>query len=410
MNRNLKVSKNMIFITITMIFLVIAVWFSEMAGTKETVEQVHRGDYGSAVRTERFRVEVDGKEEEVQIQISPRTYKEAEIHLLMQEALEVLDIKILGENVSFDHVDSSLVFPSSLEGYPFLISWELSRYDVLTLSGELIPAELEKADPEKLGVLVTITAVLVYEDIEAQYQREVKLFQEEKELTISEQIEQYVDAMDEMTREEEALILPNTWNGKPLTWSVPEESNIPVLSFLAVLIIILFGLREKQMESQKQKEKKKEMLVDYPEIISQFTMLMGAGMTAKKVWEKVAEDYKVQKRETGKTRAAYEEIVFTWQEMQSGVPEMECYERFAKRCELLPYMKMGVLLAQNLRKGSKGLSEMLSLEAVQAMEERKARARKLGEEAGTKLLIPMVIMLIVVFAIVIVPAFWSAQL
>lgn len=53
-------------------------------------------------------------------------------------------------------------------------------------------------------------------------------------------------------------------------------------------------------------------------------------------------------------------------------------------------------MSQNLRKGTKGLSELLKLESIQAFEERKARAKRLGEEAGTKLLLPMFLMLVVV--------------
>ena len=48
-------------------------------------------------------------------------------------------------------------------------------------------------------------------------------------------------------------------------------------------------------------------------------------------------------------------------------------------------------------------------EAVQALEDRKSRARQLGEEAGTRLLIPMLLMLIIVITIVVVPAFLSIQ-
>ena len=59
-------------------------------------------------------------------------------------------------------------------------------------------------------------------------------------------------------------------------------------------------------------------------------------------------------------------------------------------------------MSQNLRKGTKGLSELLKLESIQAFEERKARAKRLGEEAGTKLLLPMFLMLVVVLIIVIV--------
>ncbi len=67
-------------------------------------------------------------------------------------------------------------------------------------------------------------------------------------------------------------------------------------------------------------------------------------------------------------------------------------------------------MSQNLRKGTKGLTQMLRMEAIQAFEERKARAKRLGEEAGTKLLAPMFLMLAVVLVIVIVPAFLSIQL
>ena len=74
------------------------------------------------------------------------------------------------------------------------------------------------------------------------------------------------------------------------------------------------------------------------------------------------------------------------------------------------YMRLGALLSQNLRKGTRGLTQMLRMEAIQAFEERKARAKRLGEEAGTKLLAPMFLMLAVVLVIVIVPAFLSIQL
>ena len=53
---------------------------------------------------------------------------------------------------------------------------------------------------------------------------------------------------------------------------------------------------------------------------------------------------------------------------------------------------------------------MLKTEAIQAQEEQKAHAKRAGEEAGTKLLLPMFLMLAVVLVIVIVPAFLSVQL
>ena len=72
--------------------------------------------------------------------------------------------------------------------------------------------------------------------------------------------------------------------------------------------------------------------------------------------------------------------------------------------------KFGMLLSQNLRKGTKGLTNLLQREAQEAFEERKNMAKKLGEEAGTKLMIPLFLMLAVVFVIVTVPAFLTIQI
>lgn len=47
---------------------------------------------------------------------------------------------------------------------------------------------------------------------------------------------------------------------------------------------------------------------------------------------------------------------------------------------------------------------------AEAFEERKNMAKKLGEEAGTKLMIPLFLMLAVVFVIVTVPAFLTIQI
>lgn len=148
---------------------------------------------------------------------------------------------------------------------------------------------------------------------------------------------------------------------------------------------------------------------DYPEIISKLTLLLGAGMTVKRAWRKIVMDYEEEKDIWG-IRYAYEEMRQGCNEMESGITEAESYERFGRRCGMQIYVKLGALLSQNLRKGAKGMNQILKTEASQAFEERKARARRLGEEAGTKLLAPMFLMLAVVLVIVIVPAFMSVQM
>ena len=93
--------------------------------------------------------------------------------------------------------------------------------------------------------------------------------------------------------------------------------------------------------------------------------------------------------------------------MQGGIYEAEAYERFGVRCGLSQYKVLSVLLVQNLKKGNQNLLELLEREEAVAEDERKRSAKVRGEEASTKLLLPMVLQLIVVLMILMIPAFFS---
>ena len=131
-------------------------------------------------------------------------------------------------------------------------------------------------------------------------------------------------------------------------------------------------------------------------------------MTVRTAWERIVEEYQKQKK--GEGRYAYEEMQKTWYEMNSGVGERRSYERFMQRCQVKVYQQLGMMLQQNLQKGNQGMTEILRREAMQAFEERKALAKIQGEEAGTKLLLPMFLMLAIVLVMVIIPAFLSLQI
>lgn len=67
-------------------------------------------------------------------------------------------------------------------------------------------------------------------------------------------------------------------------------------------------------------------------------------------------------------------------------------------------------LIQNLRKGSDQLVPVLRLQAAACWENRKNIARKLGEEASTKLLFPMAIVFVAILIMVMTPAVMQIQI
>ena len=392
---------------VAVIILSITIWSSRSESQEEA--KIPRNDYGQAAKKEYFEVQPEGeKREEIEIEIQPREYTEAEIMSMFRQAMKKLDKEVIGENKTADHIQKNLSFPNKISGFPFEIVWELSRYDVVDMNGAIQKEKVRELDKTGEGILMELSAVLRYKEREALYSTQIRIFDTTVKKGTKEKILALIREEDEQSKENKYLILPKQLEGKALSWSKKRDSKLPALVILALVGGGCVVLLDKQKKEQEKKARLTQMLVDYPSIISQFTMLMGAGMTAKNTWKKITDDYR-KKKDQGKARAAYDEMLMTWQEMQSGFPEAEAYERFARRCGLPPYMKFGALLSQNLKKGAKGMADSLKMEAVQAMEERKSRAKKLGEEAGTKLLGPLFLMLTVVMAVIIIPAFWSIQ-
>lgn len=196
--------------------------------------------------------------------------------------------------------------------------------------------------------------------------------------------------------------LPSRWNGKSLVWSVPPDNSGSLLAALflaAAMALVVVKAREEQAALAKRYE---QLLMDYPGLIMKFTLLVQAGMTVRRAFQKIALDYKKKKIES--PRIAYEEIVAACNEMESGISETEAYRRFGERCGQVKYKTFATLLIQNLQKGSRYLSDMLEKESMEAWDDRKRNARVLGEAATTKLLVPMVLMLLVVMAVIMIPA------
>ena len=123
-------------------------------------------------------------------------------------------------------------------------------------------------------------------------------------------------------------------------------------------------------------KRKKELLYDYSEVVSKLTLLLGAGMTTRMAWHKIAADYK-DNIEHGKAvrRPVYDEICKTDYNIQAGISELKAYEQFGKRCDTREYMKLAALLQTNIRKGTKELRRLLEEETADAFEKRKNMAK-----------------------------------
>lgn len=365
---------------------------------ERNIKYLERNSYGEGGYEETLFAEIQGKTQEITVYVEEESYTEKEIEHYIKEAKKELDkwlkkVKKGGKDFRF---------PQSLEGNPVKISWSTGNPEILSWEGML-----GEDIPEK-GENVEIVAFLSLGEGTEIWQKKVTVYppslSEKKKL--QKEIQKEAELLSE--NPSEPLYLPQTVRGEEIRYRKTGTETGRIICIMSLVLGLGVYPLQKEKEKKKQELVKKEMQRDYPDIIQKLVLFLRAGFTIRKAMEKIADGYlRSKEKYHAKERSAYEEIVRTCKEMQGGIYEAEAYERFGVRCGLSQYKVLSVLLVQNLKKGNQNLLELLEREEAVAEDERKRSAKVRGEEASTKLLLPMVLQLIVVLMILMIPAFFS---
>lgn len=386
--------------------LALVVQGKEWGQKQENSLVLQRKEAGEGERIEAFRLEVPELETETEytVTIPEQILAGPEKEKLFEGAEEEINASFCGANASMEHITEKVVLKKELADGLISAEWRFDDYDVMNPDGSI---QEENVPPE--GVIVTATVEMTYGEESRLYEFPFYVYPRKKTPleSVFAELKAYFREHETNAGESE-VTLPAQAAGYELAWE--EKPNHTALIFLALgaIAAVLIELSEKQKDADRQKERGKELLSDYPEIVNKLSLLLGAGMTVSMAWERIITLYEKQKEAGLQTeRPAYEEMRQTSREIRDGVGERTAYEQFGERCGLRPYRKLSALIVQNLRKGAKGMTALMTAEADEAFELRKNLAKKLGEEAGTKLLAPMLMMLGVIVVILMVPAFLS---
>ena len=363
---------------------------------------VERNAYGEGKFPVALSARAEGNEEEIfAYLVEERKYTKEEAESLYTKAVRKLPEVIRGENETLEDVRTHLDLVAKMEGFPFDISWESDSYSIVNTDGTVHNEELRE------GAVVALAAHFRYEEWTWDHQMYVRVNPKlyTKQELFRSRLEELLHLQEERTKNTDKMILPESMESVPIVWKeIIEDSSGYLLLLVLTAAAFLYWAKSREPD-RRLESRRRELLLDYPEIVNKLALYMGAGMTIRNAFFKMGEDYKKQQKE--RKRYAYEEILMACYELQSGRSEKEAYDHFGRRCQVQAYMKLGTLLSQNLRKGSNDLLRVLRQEADNAFAERKGLAKKLGEEAGTKLLLPMMMMLCIVMVIIMIPAYFS---
>lgn len=167
------------------------------------------------------------------------------------------------------------------------------------------------------------------------------------------------------------------------------------VGFLLGVVAPFWDLRQKLQKRQECLKK------EYEQMIIKLLMYVGAGVSLRNAFEYVVGDM----TRWNKDSVLLKEMQLCLQWMRSGQLETECYYRFGQRCDLPEYLRLGGLMAQNVRRGNSELINLLEKELLDAKEMHRHRIRREGEKVSTKLLGPMMLLLSMVMVMIMIPAF-----
>lgn len=384
--------------------LLVAIYIAVNNDSRVSITSLQRPDETESEADYRLSVLYGGEEAGIEVSLNTKQLTREELDEYFEQALEQVKAELIGENSSLTEVYKDLELVTEIAEYEMRVQWHIDDISLVNYWGNVSDVE-EPVETELIAVIRYMGASDFDETVTVRefYIPVVVVPKEEIMQSFEEGIKALIMEADKQYRYENNVVLPNEFNGMAVEFEIENKSD--TWMYLCLLLIVVLCLFFKQYsDKDEQKRKRAELLQkDYPELIMKLSLLIGAGMTPYNAFCKIGSDYSNQKPKV--CCPVYEEVMYMINSIKTGVNEVSAYIEFGRRTGLQCYIKLATLLQQNIVKGNENLRTTLAFEVTEAMEERKARARKAGEQAGTKLLLPMLMMLGIVFVVIMVPAF-----
>lgn len=384
-----------------------AAGFAWQHGGASVCTYLEREDYGGDPVV--YDLSVEGLEQEVvplQIEISPRRYTEKEAAEVFAKIKTGLLEEILGENQSLQEVKSDLILPTEKSG-GIRIAWRSNEPEILDDEGTVLVGEEKSGSGKAGGIQVTLQAELTDGFYRDELEVAVTVYPPEKSKAeqlagqLARQVEQAASEQPGAVR----VALPEDFEGRQLRFRKETGTEYLLFPVLGVILAVFFHWQARNTEIEAHKKREKQLQYDYADLVYQLMVFTGAGLTVSRAWKQIVNNYEKRlEHENSQQRAVYEEMEIALGEMENGLPESQAVSRFGERCQHNEYRRLSSILGQSRQTGMKNLQELLAQEMDTAWEQQKQAAKRLGEEAGTKLLLPLFLMLLVVMVLVMVPA------
>lgn len=172
----------------------------------------------------------------------------------------------------------------------------------------------------------------------------------------------------------------------------------PLLLMMGLVFGIVLSIRQVIDARRRVEQRKWQMITELPDMLSKLMLLVGAGETVNHALTRCLE------RKDTDSHPLYKEWSDTVAMIRNGQPFSYAIERFNRRCAVQEVSIFTTVLLLNYRRGGEHFVLALRELSYTLWEKRKAIARARGEEASSKLVFPLVGILLVLMILVAAPA------
>lgn len=393
----MKIKQKIGIFILALVLLGIALYL-DLSTDHGSVNQLPKREVGEGATELELVINTPEGEMDYELEIQERALEEQEAMELLAQAKREIDETIYYKGENANEVRKGLHTSDKYAGKRVRATWDFNNYKFIDDEGLILSENL----PEE-GLIVSAEVTLRVQQYIEVYEFDFRVMP--PEYTYHEQIAHDAKKEIEQNEDNRNIYLPEIVNGSSVKWKKKGENYFGKILFLEIISALVIGLLTSRSRKQASERERLLMKYDYSEIVGKYGILLGAGMSTKQVWYNISALYLKKRNERKQMkRGIYEEMLKTYYELRGGAYEAEAYLNFGKRVHMPEYNRFIRLINQTNTKGARGVSALLQAEATGAFGERVALARKLGEEASTKLLFPMLLMMMVLFAIIIAPA------
>lgn len=384
------------------IILLIILIFSMIFFPKYIVFE--RNPFGQGMKEIQVSLKKDKENKKINYKLSEQELSDKQIRKIYKQFFKELKRKVAGKNTGLNKVTTSLSLPENIEGYPFEIAYEFLEDGYIFLDGTLNKKEQNKLKNGESHVTY-ITVKASYKQYEEIRKYKIQIFSKPDTFRHNKfyKVEQYLKKKEQKSRYGEKIRIPTTYKGIQIgTGQNGVGSMGLIILFITIGLLIplhnYMKLREMGDKCQIEAER------DFPVIVHLLTLYMGAGLSFFSAVRRISNNYQRQKKQSKQKKYAFERIMLMEQQMNNGISQKEACHNWGMQFRTDSYQKLSLILIQSFTKGAKEAAVLMETEEKEAFRKRVDRARKEGEEAATRLLFPMILLLSEVMLLVMYPA------